>query len=259
MRIKKITIDGLWGKYSLNWQVNSDVSILSGINGSGKSTVLRAVVSLLKGESIEPPMDKRFRRLTIELADETKLMLEIIPLTADEAEKNKEKISQILSVIRNGEKVNVDKVLPIANTSFISTFDYAPSVKRTPNSMLDYLLRNILSSDLDRFLNNVVERYKSYQIELSNKMSNMMTSGETNPEVIRELFGTKNIFLDVLDSMFKECGKRINRDKGDVEFIFESDGKSHPYIDLSAGEKQLLMILLTVFMQGGEEAILIMD
>jgi len=64
---------------------------------------------------------------------------------------------------------------------------------------------------------------------------------------------------DIIDRLFKESGKNLNREKGDLEFVFKSDGKSHPYTDLSAGEKQLLLILLTVFLQEGKDAIIIMD
>ncbi|TGO01931.1 hypothetical protein PN36_34220, partial [Candidatus Thiomargarita nelsonii] len=47
--IKKIEIEGLWGKYHIEWHLNPDVNILAGINGSGKSTVLNIIAGVLTG------------------------------------------------------------------------------------------------------------------------------------------------------------------------------------------------------------------
>jgi hypothetical protein len=49
-RIERIEVRNLLGKYDLNWYLNPDVNILVGINGSGKTTVLRIVNSLLSGD-----------------------------------------------------------------------------------------------------------------------------------------------------------------------------------------------------------------
>ena len=44
--IKRIEIKKLWGKYDLVWDLQPDVNILAGINGSGKSTVLNFVYKI---------------------------------------------------------------------------------------------------------------------------------------------------------------------------------------------------------------------
>lgn len=49
-RIKKIAITGLWDKTDFTWELNSDVNILVGINGSGKTTILELIEHALKGE-----------------------------------------------------------------------------------------------------------------------------------------------------------------------------------------------------------------
>ncbi len=48
--IKKIEIKGLWSKFDINWKLNPDVNVLSGINGSGKSTILRLIDNVLSNE-----------------------------------------------------------------------------------------------------------------------------------------------------------------------------------------------------------------
>lgn len=39
MKITKVEIKGLWNRFDLSWDLHPDVNVLSGINGSGKSTI----------------------------------------------------------------------------------------------------------------------------------------------------------------------------------------------------------------------------
>ena len=53
--IKHIAIEGLWGDATknLSWTLNPDVNILAGSNGSGKTTVMRAIIAVLTGNQHE--------------------------------------------------------------------------------------------------------------------------------------------------------------------------------------------------------------
>lgn len=44
--IRKIEVRGLWNVCDLVWELSPEVNILSGSNGSGKSTVLRCLSDL---------------------------------------------------------------------------------------------------------------------------------------------------------------------------------------------------------------------
>lgn len=44
-KIKKVEIKGLWNRFDLSWTLNPDVNVLSGINGSGKSTILNHIIA----------------------------------------------------------------------------------------------------------------------------------------------------------------------------------------------------------------------
>lgn len=46
MKIEKVTISNLWGRFDIEWTINKQVSILSGINGSGKSTILLSLIHI---------------------------------------------------------------------------------------------------------------------------------------------------------------------------------------------------------------------
>ena len=39
--IRRIEIDGLWGRFNIAWDLRPDVNILSGINGVGNSEPFR--------------------------------------------------------------------------------------------------------------------------------------------------------------------------------------------------------------------------
>ena len=61
----------------------------------------------------------------------------------------------------------------------------------------------------------------------------------------------------MIDSLFSETGKKINRKSNEI--LIEQDGDElHPY-QLSSGEKQILVILLTVLVQDGQPFALFMD
>lgn len=46
--IKRIEIKGLWNRLNISWELRSDVNILSGLNGVGKSTILNRSVHYLE-------------------------------------------------------------------------------------------------------------------------------------------------------------------------------------------------------------------
>jgi DNA repair exonuclease SbcCD ATPase subunit len=47
--IKKVKISGLWDNIDIDWDLNPDVNILAGINGSGKTTILDCMLGTLIG------------------------------------------------------------------------------------------------------------------------------------------------------------------------------------------------------------------
>ena len=45
--ISRIEINSLWGRKHIVWELRPDVNILSGVNGTGKSTILNKTVARL--------------------------------------------------------------------------------------------------------------------------------------------------------------------------------------------------------------------
>ena len=67
----------------------------------------------------------------------------------------------------------------------------------------------------------------------------------------------KSHFQDVVDKLFKDTGKTIQRDKN--ELYFTSFGETISPYKLSSGEKQMLIILLSVLVQNKRHYTLFMD
>lgn len=69
--IKKIIVDDLWGEYDFSWEVLKQTSILAGGNGTGKSTVLRSVATLLSTGRVAEQCKKLFKQIDVVLEDGT--------------------------------------------------------------------------------------------------------------------------------------------------------------------------------------------
>ena len=57
--IKKVEIKNLWGRYDLEWNLDPSVNVLSGINGSGKSTILDCIASILSIGSLDADLHEK--------------------------------------------------------------------------------------------------------------------------------------------------------------------------------------------------------
>ena len=64
MKIKKILIKGLYGEFNFNWELNSTVNILSGINGSYKTTLLRMIRTLCMARLLHDICDVEFAEIS---------------------------------------------------------------------------------------------------------------------------------------------------------------------------------------------------
>lgn len=113
-------------------------------------------------------------------------------------------------------------------------------------------------TELDWQLYLVQRRYLDYQVNVGNRMISLLTSGD--PEARDKAMQAANLktrFLDIVDELFAETGKRIDRTSNELAFL-QYDEKLSPYV-LSSGEKQMLLILLTVLTEDQEPYVLFMD
>ena len=67
----------------------------------------------------------------------------------------------------------------------------------------------------------------------------------------------KRKFQDLIDDLISETGKKIVRTENEIRF--EQIGETLMPYQLSSGEKQMLVILLTVLIEDGQNSVLFMD
>ena len=113
-------------------------------------------------------------------------------------------------------------------------------------------------TDLDWQLYQLQRRYLDYQVNIGNRMIALLTSGnEQDKAKAGEAAQAKARFQDMVDSLFSETGKRIDRQSNEIRLLQDNDAL--PPYKLSSGEKQMLVILLTALVQDNAAAVLFMD
>ena len=115
-----------------------------------------------------------------------------------------------------------------------------------------------VKSELDWQLYQLQRRYLDYQVNIGNRIIECLTSGNPEDQMrAAQMSYPKKKFQDLMDDLFGETGKKIIRQSNEI--LFEQDGDTlYPY-QLSSGEKQILVILLTVLVQDKRHGVLFMD
>ena len=80
---------------------------------------------------------------------------------------------------------------------------------------------------------------------------------ENSQEEVLNIRKQQERFLEIIDNLFKDTDKKINRKKNEIVFISGTDEITA--YQLSAGEKQILVILLTVLVQDNKPSLIFMD
>lgn len=115
-----------------------------------------------------------------------------------------------------------------------------------------------VKSELDWQLYLLQRRYLDYQVNVGNRMIELLADPEEEQRnKAAELSVPKRRFQDLIDELFGYTRKKIDRRRNDIAF-YQDDELLLPY-KLSSGEKQMLLILLTVLVQDNEHCVLFMD
>jgi len=124
--------------------------------------------------------------------------------------------------------------------------------------IFDKVVDSKLNSELDLQLYQLQRRYLDYQVNASNRIVELFTKGDPNAQAkAQEIALEKSRFQDMVDDLFQETGKRIDRDSNEI-YMFQMDERLSPY-KLSSGEKQMLLILLTALVEDKQPYVLFMD
>jgi predicted ATP-dependent endonuclease of OLD family len=219
--IKRIEIDSLWsGKKHIVWELSPKVNILSGINGVGKSTILNKVVRGLSAGGEFPSHMLKGVHIDVEPDDAKWIRYDVI----------RSLDSSLAQALSEGET---------ALRQVISAYNG----KATGYSLLDIQVYNLQ------------RKYLDYQVNIGNRMITQLQQG--NAEAAQQLAQKKTRFQDIVDDLFADTGKKIVRTENEIRFTQIGEMLT-PY-QLSSGEKQMLVILLTVLVEDDQPYVLFMD
>lgn len=130
----------------------------------------------------------------------------------------------------------------LRNVNYVNTFDI-PASRKTARSVLTDQLDSILHQR-----DKSVYSFSDYRLEVLMSDSFLVKKAQSR---IKKLY-------DIIDDLFEPSGKRINRE-AKTEINFLKEGKELTIDYLSSGEKQLLILLFTVFLLDDKKSILLMD
>lgn len=126
------------------------------------------------------------------------------------------------------------------------------------SDLMEKLADKNVRTELDWQVYQLQHRYLDYQVNIGNRIIELLTSGdEADKKSAEQVSVSRRKFQDMIDSLFSETGKRIDRRSNEIRFL-QGDEILCPY-QLSSGEKQMLVILLTVLVQDNHSAVLFMD
>ena len=126
------------------------------------------------------------------------------------------------------------------------------------SDLLEKLADSRVKTELDWQIYRLQKRYLDYQVNMGNRIIALLTSGNADDQLEAAKVSVPQVqFQDMMDEMFVETHKVIDRKSNEIQFI-QGDEVLTPY-QLSSGEKQMLVILLTVLVENQEPYALLMD
>lgn len=284
--LERIEIKNLWGEVDIDWQLDPKVNILIGVNGSGKTTLLELVDCIVQEKNLKTVFD--FNHIKLCFNDNHIIYAEQIKDFDAFFKKSTRKITAFKSCdAQNGyisesnfiEDSDKFRYRDFINLDKVSTFDMSEEDKEA----IEHDGAFYENTDLDKTLRKLVNDFKGYQLKLRNlercetttlddKIRELSLKENTTVEELQalkqalhhkeakvaEIYQQKNQFLFELNSLFEGTHKVVDFDQNNA-LIFNKKGKTITPYRLSAGEKQILIILLKVILQENQPSVLLMD
>lgn len=271
MKIKKITIEKLYGKFNFEWALRDDINIIAGDNGSYKTTLLKIMANICEPENISDEFDIKSVTLTMtddisikyrsfkdsllrlkKDAENDELLLELVTkIKADIEGKDEKSLSDhtlnasIIAIKKDAKKLTVNNYKKQRKYNLISTFDVPAGADK--------------GSVLDQQLEKLESEYAYYLSDLTKQITTrIQQNGLVNMKDLEDINAYNNTFISIINKKFANTNKTVDTTQSKLQFKLGDDlleSNKH----LSAGEKQFLIVMLTVLLQRREESILIMD
>ncbi len=289
--LKKVEIRKLFGEWDINWTLDPKVNILIGKNGSGKTTLLRLIKNILKSKQALFFASSDIESIKIELADnhsiyarkDSKAIVEpnppIKPLHQTIEERPLTRVYRIESNLFPQD--NETRFSNVINLCYINTFEMPLETLQVSENHKRY---DEVQTELDIVLADLITDWKSYLLKLKilaeqvtvffddkiraisskesadkNDLQELKNLLNDKTDKMEEINDYKDRFVKQINALFSDSKKRIDFDQNNA-IIFKNDtGKCLSVYELSAGEKQMLIILLTVLICDNQPSLILID
>jgi ABC-type cobalamin/Fe3+-siderophores transport system ATPase subunit len=246
--ITHVSIKKIFGIKNIEWTLGQDTNVLIGKNGCGKSTILKLIYACIYND-----------KETIEEYGSPYIELTLLK-TFDNGETQESKVSHSKTVSNiHVEKVNTFDIKSEKNDSDLIDLDsqllgLSGKFGEYQRGLTQVVQKKVgsLIEERDNLLNNIVnadkadlERFQTLSIEINN------IRDEVNKPIYQ--------FKTLIDGYFNGTNKTLIIDNEDFPLLAKVKDITIKISDLSSGEKQLLIIFLTVLLQKGRFFILLMD
>ena len=115
-----------------------------------------------------------------------------------------------------------------------------------------------VTTELDWQIYQLQRKYLDYQVNIGNRIIEVLQSGQEDAAIKAQAISEpKRKFQGMIDSLFSDTGKQLIRSQNDI--AFSQLGERLTPCQLSSGEKQMLVILLTVLIEDNKPYVLFMD
>ena len=228
VHIKDIVIDSMWGDTSLEWRgLDPNINIVVGQNGFGKTTMLNLIRAVLMKD------DKFIKQLKAKVHIDTLIT-------------NKETGESLEGEMYCDGKQVVHKPAYGGFDSqscfyYVNTFD-VPASKKSSLSQLGLTLDQVLYQR-----NPDVFSFSDYRLSMLKDLRAAMYKQERIDK-----------FFELINSLFLMTGKSIDIDDKN-RVIFRKGQQIIDMEKLSAGEKQILLLLFTLFLMEDRSTVLLLD
>ena len=126
------------------------------------------------------------------------------------------------------------------------------------SDMVNKIVDASVNTELDWQIYQLLRKYLDYQVNVGNRIIAVLQSGDADAAVkAQQISEPKKKFQDMIDSLFADTGKQLVRSRNDI--AFSQIGEILTPYQLSSGEKQMLVILMTVLVEDNQPYVLFMD
>lgn len=272
-----IAIKGLFGYRNISWDVHSDVNILGGDNGSGKSTMFHICHQLLGwGFITEPRYAHLVERVELSFDNGWRMIWDKQPFTKNtereegysyqNVENNKvEKdgtflVQRVIAYDSDGSVIDPSDIVKAIPTALVSSFEQNILESQTKGSefqaedrtYLDVLLTSCISKRNER-ISQIFYNYLSQAAEVNNDDAHhQLTITGKDAQYLKSFNEALMVFFgaeyDVKTGM-----------EAKISMTSKKSGKLIKYQDLSLGEKEALLMIVVASNSYDEPVIFWLD